>query len=280
MKNSDYYPIQAPFLLSENFKRNVAYSETVYPEYSDFAICFWELEPKTIPNIAVGNVIVPDACIDLAVNPNTPAVCFAGMKKTEFNFLLPAGSSSFGFRLKPGAFFQLTGKSAALAMDSFVPLSAIDSSFADNRFFNLPIIAQKAELKMYLRKLSANKTSSDFMKLFDSLHRAQQDYASANASANDLCALLGYSQKQCERLFLKNYGLAPKAVLSILRFQNALRVLTSDMVKPSDVLRIQGYYDQPHFIRDVKQTIGLTPLELIRICREDVDFIQSKAAPS
>jgi AraC-like DNA-binding protein len=112
------------------------------------------------------------------------------------------------------------------------------------------------------------------MKLFDSLHKAPPD------NANDIRELLGYSRKQCERLFSKNYGLTPKVVLNILRFQNALRILTSGKVKPSDVLRIQGYYDQPHFIRDVKQTIGLTPLELVRVCREDVDFIQSKAAPS
>jgi methylphosphotriester-DNA--protein-cysteine methyltransferase len=268
MSTPDYYPIQAPFLFSANFKRNVAYLETVYPECSDFAICFWELEPKTIPNLTVDNIIVPDACIDLVVNPNTLSVGFAGMKKTEFHFPLPAESSSFGFRLKPGAFFQLTGKSAALAMDGFVPLDTIDNSFTNNRFFNLSIVAQKVALRRCLRELSANKTPSYFMKLFDSLHGAPPD------NAHDLCTSLGYSQKQCERLFSKNYGLAPKVVLGILRFQNALRVLTSNRVKPSDVLRIQGYYDQPHFIRDMKQTIGLTPLELIRACRKDVDFIQ------
>jgi AraC-like DNA-binding protein len=226
------------------------------------------MEPKTNPNRTVDNIILPDACVDLSVDAEEKAIGFAGMKKTEFHYPVVSGSSSFGFRLKPGAFQCLTGLSAEVAMDDFVSLRDFDMAFHANKFFTLQPMEQMSVLKEYLLDLTANKKPTEFMELFDSL------YADTPDNVSEICQMLNYSQKQCERLFKKYFGLTPKMILSVLRFQNALRILTSVNVKQSDILRIEGYYDQPHFNKDVKQSIGLTPLELIRACREDVDFIQ------
>jgi AraC-like DNA-binding protein len=221
------------------------------------------MEPKVSPNQTVENIILPDACIDLLVNAGEQAIGFVGMKETEFHFPIPADSSSFGFRLKPGAFYCLTNKTAEVAMDGFVPLVAVDPSFSEAAFFELPVSDQKRVLKERLLLLMQGRSSSDFMELFAALSAAPPN------NVDEICKTLNYSQKQCERLFKQHFGLTPKVVLSILRFQNALQVLTSTEAKQSDILRIEGYYDQPHFNRDVKQSIGLTPLELIRACRED-----------
>jgi methylphosphotriester-DNA--protein-cysteine methyltransferase len=158
--------------------------------------------------------------------------------------------------------------SAEKAMDGFVSLEDFDMAFSASKFFGLQPTEQKVVLKEYLFALAENKKPTEFMELFDNLYTDTPD------NVSEICRMLNYSQKQCGRLFKKHFGLTPKMILSILRFQNALRILAADNVKQSDILRIEGYYDQPHFNRDVKQSIGLTPLELIRICREDVDFIQ------
>ncbi|MFP3154658.1 helix-turn-helix domain-containing protein [Lachnospiraceae bacterium ZAX-1] len=263
-----YCPIQIPFLLNENFKRNVSYSETVCPDMASFAICFWEMKPRTNPNRMVENIILADACVDLVVDAGEKAVGFAGMKKTEFHYPILAGSFSFGFRLKPGAFQCLTGLSAEKAMDGFIPLRDFDTAFSENGFFKLQPAEQKNVLKEYFSALAENKKPTEFMELFDKM------YVHTPENVSEICNILNYSQKQCERLFKKYFGLTPKMILSVLRFQNALRILTSAHVKQSDILRIKGYYDQPHLNKNVKQLIGLTPLELIRVCREDVDFIQ------
>jgi AraC-like DNA-binding protein len=265
---SEYYPIQIPFLLNENFKRNVSYSEALCPDIANFAICFWEMKPNTNPNQTVENIILPDACVDLLVDVGEKVIGFAGMKKTEFHYPIVSGSSSFGFRLKPGAFQCLTGLPAEIAMDSFVSLRDFDMAFHTNKFFALQPMEQMSFLKEYLFDLAENKKPTEFMELFDSL------YANTPDNVSEICQMLNYSQKQCERLFKKYFGLTPKMILSILRFQSALRILTSVNVTQCDILRIKGYYDQPHLNKDVKQSIGLAPLELIKACREDVDFIQ------
>ncbi len=52
-------------------------------------------------------------------------------------------------------------------------------------------------------------------------------------------------------------------VLSILRFQRCLQILTSNQAKPADILTVTNYYDQPHFNKDFKRHLGITPLELM-----------------
>ncbi|GHT79125.1 AraC family transcriptional regulator [Actinomycetota bacterium] len=263
-----YYPIQIPFILSTKFKQNVSYSETILIDVADFAICFWEMEPKTRSGLSVENIILPDACVDLVVDGGTKTIGFAGMRKTEFHYQISTDSSSFGFRLKPGAFHCLTGLSAELAMDGFMQLDSFDKTFLTREFFAMQPIDQKAFLRRYILMLAKGKSPCGFMRLFHALYLNTPD------NVNEICEMLNYSQKQCERLFAKHFGLTPKVVLNILRFQKALHILTSEQVSRSDILRIEGYYDQPHFNKDVKQTIGITPLELIKVCREDVDFIQ------
>jgi len=263
-----YAPVQAPFLLNERFRRNLIYTETMVPECAEFAICFWEMTPRRMPNETVDNIILPDGCIDLLANVNEMAVGFSGMKKTDFHYPVPAGTTTFGFRLRPGAFRELTGEAATRAMDRFLPLEEVDPTFSPTEFSRLPLDNRKQELKKTLLRLAAGRTASDFINLFESLHRETPE------TALELSRAIGYSRKQCERLFAEHYGLSPKVVLSVIRFQKALRTLTSPECKPSDILRIEGYYDQPHMIRDVKATIGLTPMELIRRCREDDENIQ------
>jgi len=258
-----YSPVQAPALLSQRFKRNLVYAEAAVPDCLGFAICFWEMRPRCLPNETVGNIILPDGCIDLLANVNEMAVGFSGMKRTEFDYPVPAGTTAFGFRLRPGAFRELTGRPASQAMDAFLPLEEVDGAFSPTVFAAAPLAAQKQALAQVLQGLSQGRPAGRFIRLFESLYREPPE------TVAELCRSIGYSQKQCQRLFIEHYGLTPKVVLSVIRFQRALSVLTAKDASPSDIIRITGYYDQPHMIRDVKQSIGLTPMELLRRCRED-----------
>jgi len=264
-----YSPVQVPALLNRRFQRNLLYTETMVPECADFAICFWQMSPRILPNETVDNIILPDGCIDFLANVNEMAIGFSGMKKTDFHYPVPAGTTAFGFRLRPGAFKALTGLSASMAMDAFLPLEKLDAAFSATTFSQLSLPKKQQYMKETLQKLIANRNPGDYIELFEELYQKPVE------TVRQLCARIGYSQKQTERLFMENYGLSPKVVLSIIRFQQALVTLTAKDASPSDILRVQGYYDQPHLIKDVKQSIGLTPLELIHRCGEDDENLQS-----
>jgi AraC-type DNA-binding domain-containing proteins len=42
-----------------------------------------------------------------------------------------------------------------------------------------------------------------------------------------------------------------------------LQILIADEANANDILTMLQYYDQPHWIRDFKRNIGLTPQELL-----------------
>ena len=64
--------------------------------------------------------------------------------------------------------------------------------------------------------------------------------------------------KQFERIFSKHVGLNPKKFTSIIRFQNVIQM----KMKNENMYQLaldNGYYDQSHFIHDIKNLTGLSP---------------------
>lgn len=76
-----------------------------------------------------------------------------------------------------------------------------------------------------------------------------------------LAAELGIGRRRLETGFQREFGLSPKTVARVARFQRAASVLGS----PSGdfgTATACGYADQPHFTREVRTMSGITPTEL------------------
>ena len=81
------------------------------------------------------------------------------------------------------------------------------------------------------------------------------------ASAGDIAARTGLSQRTVERIALASFGFTPKR---LLRRQRFMRSLAQYMLDPT--LRWIGaldghYHDQAQFVRDFRQFMGMTPRE-------------------
>jgi AraC-like DNA-binding protein len=66
--------------------------------------------------------------------------------------------------------------------------------------------------------------------------------------------------KQFERIFSKHVGLNPKKFTSIIRFQNVIQMKMKN--KNANMYQLafdNGYYDQSHFIHDIKNLTSLSP---------------------
>ena len=256
-----YYPIQMPYILNKEFSKHVNYSEETVDTYSGFVICLWEMQPLSNLNLTVDNIIVADGCIDLVASFDEGLIGFAGMSRTIFDFKHKLPARSFGVRMTPGAFHQLTGLPATAAMNTFLPIEDVFPEFECKSFFALTYESAKEYFRSFLAGKTRGKTPDEFTGLFHLLSENMPN------TTGELYQTLHFSPRQCQRLFLKHYGIAPKMVLSIMRFQRCLEILTSHQATPADILSATNYYDQPHFINDFKRNIGITPLELIRIYR-------------
>ena len=253
-----YYPIQIPYVLNKTFAESIKYSEEIVSELEDFVICLWDMQPLSKKKKTVQNIIVADGCIDLVVDFDMKTIGYAGMSKTNFNYKINLPVHSMGARFKPGAFYEITSIPANRAMDNFLPIDNIDKNFDKGQFFSLNVSDAKMVFKNYINSLIESKNSGKYINFFDELNE------NTSNSANDIYKKLHYSHRQCQRLFLKNYGLSPQMVLCILRFQWCLKNLILEKKCQREILDKSNYYDQAHFIHDFKKNIGLTPLELIR----------------
>jgi len=71
----------------------------------------------------------------------------------------------------------------------------------------------------------------------------------------------GLSRRQLERRCKALYGAPPKLLARKFRALRAAVALYADGVSPGDLVE-QGFYDQSHLIREIKQFTGLTPRQL------------------
>lgn len=252
-----YYPIQLPFLLNEEFTRVMTYREKNCSTENQFILCFWSMFPKTDQKSRVQNVIIADGCIDLIVDFDRKIIGFSGTRQTDFDYQIQSPAYFFGARMVPGAFHQLTGVSAEKAMDKFILLEEIFTDFDQEKIFSLGFEAAQEFFQQYLVEKFAGLEPNKFTELFPRLAN------NIPKQTQELYRQLNFSPRQSQRLFAQNYGLTPKMVLSILRFQKCLQILTAQQAKPADILAVTDYYDQPHFNRDFKRYLGITPLELL-----------------
>lgn len=75
---------------------------------------------------------------------------------------------------------------------------------------------------------------------------------------------LSMSERQLERRFLQRVGTTPKRYASLCRFERAAALIGSGAPLGRIALDA-GYYDQSHFIRELRRFAGMTPGELARM---------------
>jgi AraC-like DNA-binding protein len=87
--------------------------------------------------------------------------------------------------------------------------------------------------------------------------------AGGNVSIDQLARSVGYSRKHVTTCFRERFGLAPKPLARLVRFDRAVRLLRAGAGRGSlaQVAAECGYFDQAHFIRDFRRYAGGTPGE-------------------
>lgn len=79
-------------------------------------------------------------------------------------------------------------------------------------------------------------------------------------SVNDLLGKLHISERQFQKRFSRVIGVSPQQYIRVKRINEALRLInTGGYERLSDIAYALNYYDQSHFIRDIKALSWITP---------------------
>mgnify|MGYP001040086358 CR=1 FL=1 len=254
-----YYPKQVPYLLNKKFKDKVNYEEFILEELNEYCMCIWKMQSKEDLVETIYNNILPDACIDIVIDFTCKTICIAGFSKETMPLELKGKVDYMGVRLKPSGFYSLFHIEAYKVMDKQVPLLEIEKEFNILEILLLKDTNKRIDvLKNYLLKKIEKASKKDFIKLVDELYEKPKEQ-----TVIDIAEKLGYNQRHLFRIFKINYGLSPKVLLNILRLHLCLTLLLEKNMDLTSIAILCGFYDQSHFIRDIKKYTGVSPLKLL-----------------
>ncbi|MCI8965306.1 MAG: helix-turn-helix transcriptional regulator [Clostridia bacterium] len=254
-----YYPKQLPYLLDKEFKENIKYTEYNIKELEEFAMCIWTMKSKKIIDKTIYNYILPDACIDIVINFTDKTICFAGFSRDTIAFELQEKIDFMGVRLKPSIFYELFSIQADKIMDSQIDFFKIEKDTNLDKIFNVEDEIERINIfKTYLLTKIKSNSDKKYTQIIEQLYNSPKEQ-----TVLGIASQYGYNQRHLYRLFKKHYGISPKILLNILRLHLCLTLLLEESKSITDVMNICGFYDQSHFIKEIKKYTGFSPLELI-----------------
>lgn len=255
-----YYPKQIPYLLDKEFKQNVEYTEYPIKELENYCMCIWTMQSKKILSKTISNNILPDACIDLVVDFVNKSICFAGFSKETEDFQLNKAIDYMGVRLKPSIFYLLFEIEADQVMDHEIPFYEIEKEVPLAEIFELKGTKERIEyLKNYLFQKTKGKTELPFLEMVEELYENPKEQ-----TVIAIAEKFGYHERHLYRVFKANYGVSPKVLLNILRLHLCLTFLLEKNRDLVEIACLCGFYDQSHFIKEIKKYTGISPLKILQ----------------
>lgn len=256
-----YYPKQVPYLLDKDFQENIDYREYKFEEIDSFCMCIWTMKSKNYANREAKNNILPDACIDIVIDFVACNICFAGFSKETMCLHLDKKIDFMGARLRPGAFFSLFKVSADKVMDQPIEFEAIDTDDEFLQILNSGNGDERLDIFVsYLKRKANNIEDFSYIRLVDMLYGKPEE-----KRVLELAKIVGYDDRHLRRLFKKHFGVSPRVLLNIMRLHLCLTLLLDKKRSLDEVMGICGFYDQSHFIKEIKRYTGFSPLELVDI---------------
>lgn len=256
-----YYPKQIPYLLDNEFNQNVEYTEYSVKELENYCMCIWTMQSKKILSKTISNNILPDACIDLVIDFVNNSICFAGFSKETEDFHLDKKIDYMGVRLKPSIFYLLFHIETDRVMDHEIPFYEIEKEFPLTEILALKDTNERMEyLKNYLCQKTKGKTEMPFLEVVEELYKSPKEQ-----TVIAIAEKFGYHERHLYRVFKANYGVSPKVLLNILRLHLCLTFLLEKNMNLVEIACLCGFYDQSHFIKEIKKYTGISPLKMLQI---------------
>ncbi len=163
------------------------------------------------------------------------------------------------FSFYPWGLYPFTDEPINEFVDKSVDMSLIFGSNVINELHSR-ILESKCNLnrvnlieEFLIKLLNENKRDYFITNLVNQINNSN-----GNINISEVARLNKMSRRNLQRRFTKTIGITPKKFADIIRFQKALFYKKSGY-NWSDIAEFCGYYDQPHFIKEMKNFTGLTP---------------------
>lgn len=228
--------------------------------------CFWEYSTD---DAAIDHTILPDGYFDLIVIyqcGQLTEIKLTGVWTKPITVTIPKSTRILAIRFKLLAAEYLVKHEIKSILDStkFLPHSfwGIDTlTGCDLEKFENTISAQASNALKHLKRIDDRKLS-----LFKLI------YEDKTLSVEQLSQQVCWNSRQINRYFNNQFGFPLKMFVNIIRCHATYEKIANGEISPPD-----EFFDQSHFIKEIKKYTGSTPGALHE--NENDRFLQLKTIP-
>lgn len=227
---------------------------------SDFVYCFSSIQ--NLSGIDQG-VIIPNGRIDLSFYKTSDGQFHISLLGLETKPKMTPGqsiSTFFAINFNPLAVEYVLGHSVADILDKGKSLPDDFWGFSIDDLDDFEGFCEKATRK--IQSLLPKEIDERKRKLFALVFQTNGEIA-----VKELSAKVAWGARQINQYFNQQFGISLKTYCSILRFQASLSHIKAGKLFPQ-----LNYYDQSHFIKEIKRLSGASPKELFK--NENRRFLQ------
>ena len=251
------------------------------PALRPFVQCYWRIEKAYVDAPAMVDFLHPEGGSGIVFNFGDPLIyndivvsdpCrISGPVRQSTRMQASGRVDALGVRFRPGMGYGFFRQPLRELVNFHVRPEELSLSFpGDLLAEQLAELCDSRQRLMYLdqalqRAFAAEMPHLEFVRALQYIqgHHGQPEI-------NQLSRELNIGQRQMERQFNHWLGLSPKHYGRLLRVRHARDLIKQTPPDNSltDMAYEAGYYDQPHFIHEFKQVVGLTPGQYLRRHKE------------
>ena len=228
---------------------------------TNFIQSFWEYETF---ETEFEHTIIPDGYFDLIAeyeNGVLNLVKLTGVWAKAINVKIPKSTKIFAVRFKLLAAEYLFQQEIKTILNTTQSLPL--------KFWNIDTY-KKNDFEKFVSEMSNRiENSIKYLKEIDSrkLKLFELAYNTRNFTVEELSEKCFWSSRQINRYFNQQFGFSLKAFLNIVRCNASYSDISEGNLYPQE-----DYFDQAHFIKEIKKYTGATPKELHK--NKNVRFLQ------
>ncbi|MCP4136046.1 MAG: AraC family transcriptional regulator [bacterium] len=190
-----------------------------------------------------------------------PRVTICGQKKTFFDIRQLGHTKLISILFKPAGASALLPFRLSEIVNFSLDLDDIFSNQGDRLLNRLTEAGSSLEkigvIEQFLMGIIKREHRKDYYLMEGIIDEINGSYG--QVTVDDLCFAFDLNAKSIERKFSEYIGVPPKTFLRIVRFQSVLQKYNSFHGSLTSLGYECGYYDQSHFIKDVKSFTGHSP---------------------
>ena len=163
-----------------------------------------------------------------------------------------------GIKFQPTALYRMFGLDMSQVTDDVRPFEEVLSTEVSRLQKIAPQLMDHestlSEIDTWLSEVSVSDDSATVSNALELLFRKR-----GMIGVKELAEASGVTERQLERLFLKQVGLSPKFYSRVIRFSHIFALIEEGDYSWAQVAFKSGFTDQSHFIKNFKEFTGEDP---------------------